>query len=331
MKLQPKKNTAFAIDGKGLAPSTSPSTDFLRNIQHHSNAKDIAEMVKVHAGNCFDMTKDGKSLSLKQRQFEELGNKIFEAEAILNTLKDKLNNTKRFIRTTDLNDGQEPKNFKGWSFYEQFMFALLCILIPIILFSGAANVYANLIASGEPVFLEQPSLAIALSLIVPAGSTAIKFITNLFEYQSTKKRYALFIFALTGISLLGWSVVFSLNFTGIAGGLDLDALGESDGGKGALLVWLQLIAEILIGTALVLAAEEIYVRHNPTGETANPDYIQQEKATKASETNLDGLKVKSGELYADITQLNSKRENYIEEQTAQSQAMRARMTHFNQF
>lgn len=77
---------------------------------------------------------------------------------------------------------------------------------------GAANIYANLMAAGEPVFLEQPWLAVCLSALVPCGSTALKFISHFFDHAYTKKRYALGVYVLTILAIAGWSVTFSLNF-----------------------------------------------------------------------------------------------------------------------
>ena len=215
--------------------------------------------------------------------------------------------------------------------YDQISLTLLVPTLITTLIMGAANVYSNLMASGEPVFLEQPALAVFLSMLMPAGSTALKFISNFFDYQSTKKRYALFIYSLTAFALLAWSVLFAMNFTGVAGGIDWETLGESDSGTGSFLVWIQLVAEILVAAALFLAAEEIYLKYVPNDYTENPDYTNAKKALDAHIISHEKLRDARGKNIADIAVLNAARKAFINERMADYMALRARFNNFNQF
>ena len=180
---------------------------------------------------------------------------------------------------------------------------------------GAANVYANLMASGEPVFIEQPWLAVFLSGLVPAGATALKFISGFFDYARTKKRYALSIYVVTALVLLIWSVSFSLNFTGVTGGMDWDAFGQDDGGKGPFLVWIQIVAEILVAAALFLAAEDIYLKYAPDSYIENLDYLNSAKALKAHSAEHDALRDTRNANHARIAQLTAARQAFINERT----------------
>lgn len=328
MKLKSKSTQGVVIDGQGMSP-LSASTDVLRNMLYHSDEKTATSMVTSYAAHSFDKSDDGKSLNIKEQFMRDLEAQLAQDEAVLQKLYDKRKGLKRHIKSP-LNADKSFTPFSKWSFYNQFMFSGLLLLIPTSMYVGAANVYSNLMASGEPVFLESPHLAIAISLVVPTGAAALKFVTNLFENQSTKKRYSLAVSGAMALSFVAWSIVFAMNFTGISGGFDFDSLGESDGGKGMWLVWLQLISEILISASLVISAEDIYQTYNPTGETENPDYKQCEKSVKATEQSLKTLKEKRANLHGEISQLKHARECFINERQSQFAAMRARVNQFNQ-
>lgn len=321
------KRSAIEIDGKGLAVNTSLDT-FSRNMLHHSDESAASESVSLHAGDIFDQKKEGRELILKQDELVELDIQVSEVNERIEQQRDKLNNTKRTIKTST--DKAQAKPFKYWQRYDQICFSAIIGLAPVILVSGAANVYANLLSSGEPIFLQQPMLAVALSLIAPAGSLALKFITNVFEYQSTKKRYALGIAVLMWLVFIAWTIAFSMNFTGIAGGMNMDDMMDTDNTAGIVMVWLQLIAEILIGTSLVLSAEDIYLKYYPPLEMDNPDYTNGKRALKEEQQHRKTLRDSRAKTFADITQLTAARNAFVDSELAQFKAARASITKIQQ-
>jgi len=141
-----------------------------------------------------------------------------------------------------------------------FIFVLIGLLA--VLLMGMSNIYSNLMASGTVIFIEKPWLAIALSALLPTGSAALKFVTNFMAFDRSRKRYAICVNILTAIALLVWTVLFAQNFAGITGEIDWPLLDDSDS-NGALFVWIQLIAELLVGASLFLVLEDIWQSITP--------------------------------------------------------------------
>lgn len=213
--------------------------------------------------------------------------------------------------------------------YDQISLVFLFFALPSSLVMGTANVYSNLLVSGEAVFIEQPYLAVFIAMLMPAGSTAIKFISNFFEYQSTKKRYALLIYSLTGIVLFIWSYLFSMSFTGVASDIDWESLGEVQNQNDSFLDWMQLVAEILVSASLFLAAEEIYLKYSPNLFTESVEHINAKKALDAHTQTYEKLRDARNQNIADIAVLTAARGAFINKNIAEFMAMRARMSKFN--
>ena len=179
------------------------------------------------------------------------------------------------------------------------------------LIMGAANTYSNIMGSGEPVFLEAPWLAWCLSALVPIGSVAFKYVSNFFDHASSKKRYAIFIFILTTFAIIAWAVMFAQNFNGIAGGMDWDSLGSSDGGKGSLMVFLQIAAEILISAALFLAIEDISIKYNPDILKNNPDHTEFSAALKKHKAEHEATGKKRNTDHTAFVLLKNQRQQHL--------------------
>ena len=233
------------------------SSSFISKMQYYPDPKEASQIIAEHAGLEFDQTPQGKELHEKKALQTDLDERFNVAKAKQATLEEKLKNTKQYIKSGK-GDG-ENKGFSDMVIYDQFSLCFLFLALPTCLFMGAANVYSNLLASGEAVFIDQPYLAVFISMLMPAGSTAIKFISNFFEYQTSKKRYALFIYSLTTLALLTWSFLFAMSFSGVASDIDWESVGEATNQTDSFLVWIQLVAELLVSAALFLAAEDIYL------------------------------------------------------------------------
>ena len=190
------------------------------------------------------------------------------------------------------------------------------------LFVGTANVFSNLQAS-VPLFIEKPILAWLISLLMPLGSLTVKLVSSLFVTYRGKKRFACVIYGLSAVTLLAWTVAFSLNFSGVSSGIDWDAIGESDN-KGSLLVWLQLTAEIMIAAALFLAADQIFQKHNPDTLIDNKAYERICILLAEHKASHQTLHEERCRIHGRLAELNAERTMLINERLVEYAALRGR-------
>ncbi len=320
---------AMSAKQSGKSAALPPATDFMRNMLHYPDPQIAAQIIREQAGLEFDQSEDGMQLERCFLDQVDIGARYDASGLKLKQLKDKLHNTRQFVKSSIVSEDASPKvkPFWRWRALDQMSFMLLIVSLIAAMGMGAANVYANLMASGEPVFIQQPGLAICLSLLVPTGSSALKFITVFFEYDRTRKRYALGIYTLTLITMMAWSIAFALNFTGVAGGMDWDSLGDSNN-SGAILVWLQLSAEILIASALFLAAEDIYCKYNPDQTCESLDYLAADKALKNYHKEHEAVADMRGKNHGQCVCLKAKREAFINTRLVDFHALRSRLNPF---
>ncbi|MES9863531.1 MAG: hypothetical protein ABW157_13570 [Candidatus Thiodiazotropha sp. LLP2] len=296
----------ITVSGKtALTAATSPP-DYIRKLVSVPDRKLAAEFASEQASLEFD-AEDGKDIPRLEAEKEELDERYMASRQQMEQLEHKRKNTKRYIKRQN----EESKPFSTWALKDQLSTVLLGLALVAVMGMGAANTFANLMASGEPVFLDRPWLAVTLSALVPCGSMALKFISHFFDHAVTKKRYALGVYVLTIIAILAWCVNFSINFTGVTGGMDWDALGESDGGKGPLLVFLQIACEILIAAALFLAIEEVSLTYNPPAYDDNPEFIEIDKAFKAHKPDHEKLVEHRNRVTSTLAILKNTRQQHV--------------------
>ena len=315
------------LDASSQEPSPqqyNEATSFIRKMLHYPDPKEAAQIIAEQAGLEFDQRIHGELEQLKLKQ-QELDARFKFSKARLETLEEKLHNTRQFVKSArGLEDDEPALGFTSWDGYDQISIILISLSLIAALALGAANIYANLMASGEQVFIDQPWLAVMLSTLVPAGSTAIKFISNIFEYERSKKRYTHLIYVLCTISLLVWAVCFALNFNGASGSIDWDSLSDETSGKGTMLVGVQIIAEILIAAALFLAAEDIAHKYSPQLLRESLDYTCAHDALNAHIASHEELREIRGITHARRVELEAARSSFINEQIANYLAIRSR-------
>lgn len=307
----------------------SQKPDFARSLIHHSDSKEAAQLIEYHASAVFDQGEGAELERLRLHQ-KELNTLYNSSEIKLNSLDKTLSSTKQYVKVSaKFSDGDKPVSFLGWNCGDQIASASLCLALIVVMVIGAVNIYTNLMASGEAVFIDQSWLAWCISLLAPASSLAFKFISNFFEYETSKRRYALCVYCFSALAILGWSIAFSMSFTGAAGGFDLETALEGDGGKGALLVWLTIIAEILTAGALQLALSEISRKYSPDLYRENMAYINAEKALKKHRDHHEVLSTKRGNNFSEVVSLENKRKTYIAEELGKFFALKNRMNSLN--
>lgn len=300
-----QKKLMAASDKSVPSPVASPP-DYIRKMVYLPDRKLAAALVTEQAGLEFD-TDSGKDIPCLEAEKAALDARYRVLRDELEALEHERKHTQRSIKCPN----EERKPFLSWALKDQCAVVMLAPCVLAVMGMGAANTYANLMAAGEPVFLEQPWLAVCLSALVPCGSTALKFISHFFDHAHTKKRYALSVFVATILFIVAWSITFSLNFTGVTGGMDWEALGESGGGKGSLLVFLQIACEILIAAALFLALEDVSLIYNPPAYDLNPEFVEIETAYKALKPEHDKLGQQRNQATSALAMLKNARQQHV--------------------
>jgi len=310
----PVKKTGNARKKSNPAPE-----DFTHAMLYHPDMNIAVDLISEQTGLKLDHQSNGEIHLIKFEQ-DEINKSYKTSSAIIDTFEKKKRNTKEYIKSIDT---EKEIPFNQWKRKDQIILLFLIPMIFVAMAMGAANIYANLLASGVSTFLEKPWLAIALSALVPLSSISIKFVSNFIEVDRNRRRYSLSIFTLTFGTLMAWTVLFAMSFNGVSGGIDWENIGGTSE-TGSLLVWSQLLLEILMASALALAAEDIYMKYSPDAWAKNMEYVAIEKALKAHLQDHKKLRELRNNRHARLIKLEALRQATINEKTAQYMSLRAR-------
>ena len=303
--------------GDNATPTPATPKSFVEDMLHDPDPKMAATLVGEQAGLEFDIA-FGQELQTKALEQDMLDKRYEVMQKEVEALDKKIKATPRFIKVHASQNAEDIH----WSLFDRASFALALMVSALCLYLGAANVYAIMMISGEPLFIENPLLVISLSLLVPAASVALKYLSNLFYYANSKKLYTRIIMGATAVLCLAWTVSFATQYSGATGGMELD-FGESSAGAN-VLVWLQLVCEMMVASSLFLAAESIYLKHDPELIGENPEFTSAQASLKTQLAALDALSKKRGENHAAQAVLRAKREAAMNEAVARYLAKRSR-------
>ncbi len=325
-KKQPLAVQLVEAGEKGVIkkPAGPSQPDFAHRLIHHPDREVASEMIKQQATHEADQ-KFGAELEKLKLDMADIDARYKASSKTLIRLEEKKAATKRYIKSGEAHSGSNKDviKFKDWRRKDQILLCLTLFFLFVAVALGMGNVYANLMSSGNAVFLEDPWLAVMLSALLPIASVSIKFLTNFFEYDRSRRRYAICIYVLTLVALLIWSVLFSLNFTGISSEIDWNSFEESND-TGSALVWSQLLVEMLAASALFLAAEDIYMRYSPDTYIENLEYIEVDKALKEHLVTHEALRELRGKLHGRLVELEAERQAFINDRIVKYISIRAR-------
>ena len=233
---------------------------------------------------------------------------------------------KRLSRTDPLISARKHKSSKDdepvpWRNYDVGLFFLAGSGGVLAAALGAGNLYANMIASMSPVFLETPALAMGLSMLMPLGSLSLKFASDYFPTSRNRKRYELSIFLATTGALVVWAYLFAQTFPGVAAPMDFDTLLTGAQG-GSSLVLAQLAVELLAGSSLWIAASGIYRKYQPDTLNDNPAYTALLRAVKAQRSYVAELSEQYGAFQGEVSRLEAERDLHISKRCIKLAALR---------
>ncbi len=270
----------------------------------------------------------GSDLAVLELHKQDIDAQHKKSLAHLSQINKRKNSTPQYTKRHQGNEEEQNARVPFWQWRTVDWLTMLVILpaLGVTLVMGTSNVFANLVASGEPVFIERPELAFFISMLMPTGSIAVKFIPSLFQDYGSKRRFKLGVYGATAVALFCWTIVFALNFSGVSSGIDWDSLGESND-KGFWLVWLQLLSEVLVAITLTLAAQDIYASYAPEFERDNPEYITVLSEFKSYEALHSKLTQERDRIHKRIAEIKADQRKAVNEAMSRYRALRAR---FNQ-
>ncbi len=295
-------------NGNGTAGLMSSMNSFISSHLCQSNFEQSRDSLVEQAGLEFDSTQGEEYESLKT-QVKTIDARHQRLSITLEKLEAKKEKIKSYIRGGVLKGKNNKVSFRDWSNEDKFSFLILVFSMLVILWVGGANVYSNILATGLPVFLDNPFLALLLSFLFPAGTFSLKFLRDTLEEDCSRKRYTRFTFFAAIIFLLFWVFQFSIHFPGISNEIDLDNLGESNG-SGSVMVGAQLMAELLVSVTLYFAASGISCRYAPDSLVPNPEHIAIDEVLKNHRHEHELLSKELGSKRGRMKQLESKRQAY---------------------
>ena len=164
------------------------SSNFLRRLVHHPDSE-IANAMIVQQATYEADQKFGAELAKLRLDIEDIDAAYQTSLKTLNDLEAKLANTTRYIKSGNFQTGSKKDagdiRWQDWRRKDQI---LLCVVLTCLVIAaglGMGNVYANLVASGNAVFIEKPWLALMISALMPIASVSIKFVTSFMTYDSS--------------------------------------------------------------------------------------------------------------------------------------------------
>lgn len=307
-------------------PPDTVTADFFRRLVHHNDAELAGAMATAQAIHKADQ-QFGAELAKVRLDSEDIDAAFRISLKLLTDRETKLANTNRYIKSGTLHSvggkNIEDIRWKDWRRKDQVLLSLLIFCLIIAAGLGMGNVYANLVASGNAVFIENPWIALMISALMPIASVSVKFVTNFLIYDTSLKLYAKCVYAATGIAFIFWGGLFGLTHSGVASGIDWDSFGET-ADLGFAFVWSQLLVEMLAASALFLAAEDIYMRYSTDVYVENLEYLELEKSVKEQRAAHEALREKRGQLHGRLVELEAQREAFINEKVVEFISLRAR-------
>ena len=302
---------------------------FLRAMLLHPNGKEVTKIVEEHAGQSHD-----RAYATEQERLRrdcELGDE--QAKPIQEELR-ALQQQRRATKTHQTvaayrgTDDKHRRSFAQWNLKDRLTICSVLFFMVLVLCAGAGNVYGALQAEAIPVFLEQWYLAVLLSCLLPAGSVALHCFAELLESDRSRERYTKFISALTFACLIIWVVTFGLNFQIADDALALETFSAPAAHTSVAFTIVQLLSEMLSGTALGLIAAHLHGRYSTDRTVLNPEAESLDQCIERTFARLQALEAlhKAG---GRLLQLKAMRVLYVTEQVAQFVAVRKRLDETN--
>lgn len=312
-------------NGRASPGATSSINVYIKSLLNHSNVEKALANVSEQAELHFTATHgdEMKSLELQIGELEEGCKKLLARLKKLEAKEEKIKPYKKAPAAKGKNN-QIP--FSEWASKDRSSFVISFGLMLTMVGTGGANVYSNILSSGNPVFLGNPFLALLLSALFPASIFAIKFIRDFMEGERSRKAFTWFICILFLIATIYWVYQFSIHFPGITNEINLDDLDES-GHSDSSMVRAQLLSELFASVMLYFNVSDIWDSYSPPIRIPNPQHIEIVDILKNHIHAHDQLLKELGERRGRLEQLRAKRQVFINEAVSKFTNQRIRIDH----
>jgi hypothetical protein len=298
---------------------------YARTLLAHPSLKEATKAVERHAGENFDQAYAGEVEELTQ-ECQELDQRVSHSAQRLVSLEKKESQTNATMKVSELRGTGEHKalSFGQWELKDQLVFPLTLIFMALVLGAGSANVFSAIMAQGEPIFLENPILAVFLACLLPGGAAAIHSFGDLLQSDRSRHRYTLFILGSTVVSLLAWTGLFAMNFPIGSDEVNLDRLEEDSDLIAMAFTFVQLLTEVLCGASLALTASYIHSRYCAESFIRTPEFLDLSAQIQERLPTHEALHAKRSQKRGRLMQLRAMRAAHISDMVALYQSLRRR-------
>ena len=321
--MKPKTIDIHKNNGRG-SPGVTPSIiSYIKSLLNHPNVEKSLRNVSEQAELIFTANHgdEVKSLELQIGELEEGCKKLV---ARLRKLEAKEERVKPYKKAPATKGKGNQTPITEWASKHRSSFIISFGLMFIMIGTGVSNVYSNILSSGNPVFLENPHLALFLSALFPASVFATKFIRDFMEADWSRKAFTGFICILFLISTIYWVYQFSIHFPGITNEINLDDLDES-GHSDSIMVRAQLLSELFASVMLYFNVSDIWDSYSPSIRIPNPQHIEIVDILKNHVHAHEQLSKELGEKRGRLEQLKAKRQTFINEAVSKFTNQRIRL------
>lgn len=306
--------------------TVDPDHNFTRQLRNHAEGQ---KAVETHAENKWD-AEHGDKLARATKEEEQAKADLEECERQLRRAQKVLEGTDRHISKSKTSENGEASDedvpFGEWSVFDRTTLIVALVASGILLALGSTNVATVILASGIPIFLDQPILAWLLAGLVPAAAIALKSGSNLLQLDQSKRNFSIAVFALACIAAVIWVILFSLSFEGATPDIDIDDLfADQAGGHDltALRNTVQILAEVLIGAALFLVVDKIIASYRTGYRQANEAYPEAERDVHHWEARVSAAREAFNDAHGQVSRLTAARAAYVSEAVADWQSQQS--------
>lgn len=191
--------------------------------------------------------------------------------------------------------------FAEWQARDKVEAGVIALVLPLALSASLMSAHANIVGTGLPVFIENPTAAWTLAAMAPMASVALKSVGKAFSSDRGRAVFRKSLNAAAVVAVVSWIALFAEQFhgfstDGIGAGL-FDDPSPLDRLKETAFVALTLSAEVLIGAVLALRLDSIAATYAPhhSLRNAESESAQKRRADLAQRVEITGAELGAAE------------------------------------
>lgn len=314
------KGSEAALKPRGVSEQESGA--FARQMVHHPDREDAGVRVRRYAEACFYADK-GARIEPLRRQCQQINERLKTTSVSIAELEQEHARTDQVM----IKPESEHLPFSEWKPRIQITAIVLSVGMVVSMATAIANIYSNLMASNQPVFIDAPYLALFIALVAPLTSLALKSATSFIKLDRTYLLYAQGLYIATFLVFVVWCFLFAQSFSGVANQGDIwGSLDSNDGKGGTALVFVMTLLEILVAACLGVALEKLAHDQSPDRPQTKPLWAEQERNLAALYKTQDALQKALAPLEQELHQLEAERSAFVESYLANFAVLCARHT-----